>query len=328
MVELVIPATGETDEHTQVLSERYGLPGMMTLDGESVKSMLGLIQGSRIDTDMYITDVTLAEDDTGLDITVVIGTEPRDGVPVEEIKRDLFTRLTARPDTEVRLRLDQPPIRRILARVADVPGYGWQAFTPIPLTQPVTAEQTTGYATADAADATEATTNVAEGTDLPPSDVILSNGTTTVVVDARTGTFSINGLAGFGRLVDGGDHGDTYNYSPPITDSIIDTPDEVTVRIGERGPVRGQRGHQRPIRLARSGRRAPRDEDRQSPGRRDHHGGAPSRRRVGPRAHGVRESLEGPSSPGPPPVARAGNHVACRVRVRRGGAGIDGRRSG
>ena len=59
--------------------------------------MLGLIQGSRIDNDTYITDVSLAEDDTGLDITIVIGTEPRDGVPVEEIKRELYTRLTARP---------------------------------------------------------------------------------------------------------------------------------------------------------------------------------------------------------------------------------------
>ena len=59
--------------------------------------MLGLIQGSRIDNDTYITDVALAEDDTGLDITIVIGTEPRDGVPIEEIKRELFTRLTARP---------------------------------------------------------------------------------------------------------------------------------------------------------------------------------------------------------------------------------------
>ena len=185
MVEVVVPAAGETDEHTQVLSERYGLPGMMTLDGDSVKSMLGLIQGSRIDTDMYITDVTLAEDETGLDITVVIGTEPHDGVPVEEIKRDLFTRLTARPDTQVRLRLDQPPIRRILARVADVPGYGWQAFTPVPLIGRVTAEQTTGYATADAAEGSEATANAAEGSELPASDVVLSNGTTTVVVDAR-----------------------------------------------------------------------------------------------------------------------------------------------
>ena len=223
MVEVVIPAAGQADEHTQVLSERYGLPGMMTFDGETVKNMLGLIQGARIDTDMYVTDVTLGEDATGLDITIVIGTEPRDGVPVEEIKRDLFTRLTARPDTQVRLRLDQPPIRRILARVADVPAYGWQALTPVPLIHPVGAEQ--------------ATSEVADGSQ-SDSSVTLSNGTTSVVVDATTGTFSINGLEGFGRLVDGGDHGDTYNYSPPATDTIVDTPDEVTVRIGERGPVR------------------------------------------------------------------------------------------
>jgi mannosylglycerate hydrolase len=226
LVEVVIPAAGEADEHTQVLSERYGLPGMMTFDGETVKNMLGLIQGARIDTDMYITDVTLAEDATGLDITLVIGTEPRDGVPVEEIKRDLFTRLTARPDTQVRLRLDQPPIRRILARVADVPAYGWQAFTPVPLRHPVGAEPATADMTAGSP--TSAST----------SDVTLSNGTTSVVVDAHTGTFSINGLEGFGRLVDGGDHGDTYNYSPPATDTIVDSPDEVTVAIGERGPVR------------------------------------------------------------------------------------------
>jgi mannosylglycerate hydrolase len=249
MVEVVIPAAGEPDEHTQVLSERYGLPGMMTLDGESVKSMLGLIQGARIDTDMYVNDVTLAEDETGLDITVVIGTEPRDGVPVEEIKRELYTRLTARPDTQVRLRLDQPPIRRILARVADVPAYGWRAFTPVPLSQPVRAELTASdqvaasQAAADQAGteqpaSDETGTYVTTVSEPAPSDVTLSNRTTTVVVDARTGTFSINGLAGFGRLVDGGDHGDTYNYSPPATDTIVDTPDEVTVRIGERGPVR------------------------------------------------------------------------------------------
>lgn len=213
MVEVVMPAAGEAGEHTQVLSERNGLPKMMTFDGETLKNMLGLIQGARIDTDMYITDVTLEEDATGLDITIVIGTEPRDGVPVEEIKRDLFTRLTARPDTQVRLRLDQPPIRRLLARVADVPAYGWQALTPVPLSHPVRAEQAT-------------------------SDVTLTNGTTSVVVDANTGTFSINGLKGFGRLVDGGDHGDTYNFSPPATDTIVDLPDEVTVRIGDRGPVR------------------------------------------------------------------------------------------
>jgi alpha-mannosidase len=108
--------------------------------------------------------------------------------------------------------------------VADVPAYGWRAFTPVPLIHPVQAEQ--------------ATSDAAAGSLSSASDVTLSNGTTSVVVDAHTGTFSINGLDGFGRLVDGGDHGDTYNFSPPATDTIVDFPDEVTVRIGERGPVR------------------------------------------------------------------------------------------
>ena len=92
--------------------------------------MLGLLQGARISDDAYVTDVSLAVDDTGLDITLVIGTEPRDGVPVEEIKRELYTRLTARPDTEVRLTLDQPPVRRILARQETWPASAGPASPP------------------------------------------------------------------------------------------------------------------------------------------------------------------------------------------------------
>ena len=110
MVEVVVTAAGEPGPDVQVLSERAGLPGTITLDGATVRSMLGLIQGARIDNDTYITDVSMAEDETGLDITIVIGTEERAGVPVEEIKRELFTPLTARPDTQVRVTLDQPPV--------------------------------------------------------------------------------------------------------------------------------------------------------------------------------------------------------------------------
>src|SRR5664280_1388471 len=115
MVEVVVPAVGEPGPGVQVLTERTGLPGKMTLDGETVRTMLGLIQGARIDDDSYITDVSLAEDETGLDVTIVIGSGARDGVPVEEVKRELYTKLTARPDTEVRVIIDQPSVRRILA---------------------------------------------------------------------------------------------------------------------------------------------------------------------------------------------------------------------
>ena len=36
---------------------------------------------------------------------------------------------------------------------------------------------------------------------------------------------------GLGRLVDDGDEGDTYNYSPPAFDSVVDWPDSCTVMI-------------------------------------------------------------------------------------------------
>ena len=42
------------------------------------------------------------------------------------------------------------------------------------------------------------------------------------------------------RLVDGGDGGDTYNYSPPATDTIVDTPESVSVTVEESGPVRAR----------------------------------------------------------------------------------------
>jgi len=214
LVEVIVPAVGDAGPDFQVLSERSGMPGKITLDGETVRNMLGLLQGARIDDQAYVTDCSLAEDETGLDVTMVIGPEPRDGVPVEEIKRELYTRLTARPDTEVRLIIDQPPVRRLLSLQEPVPGFGWSSYSPAPLTHRVRLDQ--------------------DG----PGGPTLINGLVAVTVDPTTGTFSLDGVPGYGRLVDDGDHGDTYNYSPPAHDSVVDTPTSVTVVPGELGPVR------------------------------------------------------------------------------------------
>jgi len=215
MVEVVVPVDGEPGPDIQVLSERVGLPGTVTLDAGLVRDMLGLIQGARIDDDSYVTDVSMAVDDAVIDITIVIGHEPTDLTTLEEVKRELYTRLTARPDSEVRVTLDQPSVRRLLARPAPVPGFGWDRFAPAPLAHPVTVDAG------------------------PDGTLTLANGRTTVVVDPGDGTFSIDGVPGYGRLVDDGDHGDTYNYSPPAHDTVVDTPDSVTVAVGDRGPVRG-----------------------------------------------------------------------------------------
>jgi len=214
MVEVVVPVAGEPGPEIQVLSERVGLPGTVTLAGSLVKDMLGLIQGARIDEDTYVTDVSLSSDDEGIDVTIVFGHQPTNLTTIEEVKRELYTLLTARPDSDVRVTLDQPSVRRLLARQTAVPGFGWAAFEPAPLEHPVTVEGD------------------------PTTGVTLANGLVTLVVDPGDGTFSVDGVPGYGRLVDDGDFGDTYNYSPPAHDSVVDTPDSVTLALGDPGPVR------------------------------------------------------------------------------------------
>jgi hypothetical protein len=216
LVELVVAADGPAPDTVQVLSERAGLPGSMLLDANTVRTMLGMLQGPRISDDAWIHDVRIADTEEGLDITIAVGTEEKPNVPIAEAKQEVFTKLGARPDMSVRVAMDQPATRRIVARASDVPGYGWAAFTPAPLANPVEVTETDGGPT------------------------VLSNGLVKVEIDHAAGTFALNGVAGYGQLVEGGDLGDSYNYSPPGQDSFVDTPRSVEVLISERGPVRAR----------------------------------------------------------------------------------------
>ena len=222
IVELVVVGE-DVPPHTQPLPEEpgaFGIPrglGPLTLDAATVRTILGMLpSGSQIDTHTWIQDVRVAEDDTGIDITIAFGTEERFDVPIASIKQDLYTRLGARPDSPVRIAIDQPPVRRVLARSGPVPGFGWSAVAPAALDHPVRVER---------------------GDD---GTVVLDNGLLTAAVDPGDGTFTVNGVPGYGRLVDGGDHGDSYNYSPPAQDRLVDTPDEVTLSVAEEGPVRAR----------------------------------------------------------------------------------------
>jgi alpha-mannosidase len=61
---------------------------------------------------------------------------------------------------------------------------------------------------------------------------------------AQDGTLELRGcgreLHGVGRLVDGGDVGDSYNYAPPADDMLVDEPEEVRVDIASTDQVRGE----------------------------------------------------------------------------------------
>ncbi len=215
VVELIVPADGPAPADVQVVSERSGLPGSMVLDADTVRTVLGMMQGPRIDDEAWIHDVLIEDTEEGFDITIAVGTEEKPGVPIAEAKQDVYTRLGARPDAVVRVGMEQPATRKILARTGEVPAYGWSAFEAVPLAHPVEVSETDGA-------------------------VALTNGLVRIDVDAATGTFALNGRAGYGRLVDGGDLGDSYNYSPPRQDSFVDAPLAVTVRVDERGPVRAR----------------------------------------------------------------------------------------
>jgi alpha-mannosidase len=71
----------------------------------------------------------------------------------------------------------------------------------------------------------------------------LANGLVAVEV-AENGTLRIRAggvvVDGVGRLVDGGDAGDLYNYAPPERDLLVEEPERVEVATLAGGPVRGE----------------------------------------------------------------------------------------
>jgi alpha-mannosidase len=71
----------------------------------------------------------------------------------------------------------------------------------------------------------------------------LGNGLVSVEV-AGDGTLRVRAgeilVEGVGRLVDGGDAGDLYNYVPPERDLVVEEPERVEVATGAGGPVRGE----------------------------------------------------------------------------------------
>jgi hypothetical protein len=115
----------------------------------------------------------------------------------------------------VRIRIRRDPALRLLVPVAEVPAYGWRTWDP------------------DGADALGTVEPVVAG------QRSLANGLVRVEV-ADDGTWSIDGLGGLGRIVDGGDVGDTYNWCPPAEDTLVDRPVSSSCRLREHGPVRGR----------------------------------------------------------------------------------------
>jgi hypothetical protein len=212
VIELTIPGDGPAEGAQLLQATRNPFAGELVIDGATLPSVIGGIRTQQLDDETYINGVDVEEGDDGLSIVLHADTRLRDTILIEEIKNDVLARVADRPDLVVKLRVDMPPTRRILTWIDSVPPYGWTMWRPeVPAVTPV------------AVDGMRA-----------------SNGLVTLAVDPEDGTFAVNGRSGLGRLVDGGDYGDTYNYSPPDEDTIVSQPDSVAVVVAESGPMRAR----------------------------------------------------------------------------------------
>ena len=133
---------------------------------------------------------------------------------------------------------------------------------------------------------------------------------------ARTRSTTDDGLrvAGLGRLVDGGDGGDTYNYSPPAADRVVDTPDAVRVtdargRSGARPRADRRRLHVARVRAIGDDRSCSARSDETVRGHRPHHARAARGRALPARRARARQPRARPPAARALPAARAGRRA-------------------
>jgi mannosylglycerate hydrolase len=141
---------------------------------------------------------------------------------MERLRREVDLAAAAAPGDRWELRVVAPPRRRLLASVP-VPPLGWTTVRPRP-----------GAPSPAGPDRPDPPVTVRDGG--------LDNGLLAVAV-AADGSLRLRGggvaLAGVGRLADGGDAGDLYNYAPPAHDLLVAEPDSVEVAAVAAGPLLG-----------------------------------------------------------------------------------------
>lgn len=141
-----------------------------------------------------------------------VGPAPAGAATAASDMAEAWAQAGANRHRPLRVRVQRRAAQHVAVRSGRVPGFGWAAWQ-------------------------------ADELDVAPvrgSDSWLDNGLVRLAVNPSDGSFSVNGLAGLGRLVEDGDAGDTYNYSPPAVDVVVERPTSVRYEADEAGPLRGR----------------------------------------------------------------------------------------
>jgi hypothetical protein len=234
-----VPASGVVEA---VLPGNSPVPGTQVLDlvpaaveeryarGADLGRLLGELTAEGWLVNGRGVDAGIACEAGRVRLTIAADASRRPALHLPAVMAEAWAQAGAHRHQALTVRVERRASQRVAARVSGVPGYGWAAFRPV----------------------------LAAAERVGAGPTWLENDLARVELDPDGGTFTLNGVAGLDRLVDGGDEGDTYNYSPPPADTLIDRPHTVEIRPLEDGPVRGRlqlrRGFTWP-RESRDGRR-------------------------------------------------------------------------
>ena len=157
----------------------------------------------------------------GRTLTLEVDTEPDPAwLDVDELRAAVTATLRSAPGEEWNVRVAARARRRLAASVP-VPALGWTA----------------ARAVEGAAETVDAVRLGAGGRSLENGLVAVS-----VAADGTLDVASSSGVraSGLGRIVDGGDYGDSYNHAPPKADRLVDQPDAITIAEELSGPLVGR----------------------------------------------------------------------------------------
>ncbi|HWE54792.1 MAG TPA: hypothetical protein VG435_04730 [Acidimicrobiales bacterium] len=154
---------------------------------------------------------TLESTPAGLMIDLVEDATKKADPAMAAVMAEAWARAGAGRAAPLTVRVSRRATQKVVARVEDVPGWGWAMYHPVA--------------------GREVAVRLVDG------GIEVANGLTVVVVDTADGTFSVDGVAGHNAIVEEADEGDTYNFSPGSRPPVS-APLSVTADIVEAGPVR------------------------------------------------------------------------------------------
>jgi mannosylglycerate hydrolase len=218
---------------TQELGRSPALVHAETLPGSRLPELFRRVHGRNL-YNRFINGIRVERDSRGHRLVFELDDHPDPPhLDMDELRAEVDTAAGAAPEATWEVRVVAPPRRRLLAAVP-VPALGWTAVAASPGRGTLPAPVFPGRPSRDA--------------DAPADPVVagpgrLDNGLISVEV-ASDGTLRVRAgelqLEGVGRLVDGGDAGDLYNYAPPAEDLLVTEPEGVEVAAVAGGPVRGE----------------------------------------------------------------------------------------